>query len=70
MKLEFLDDLTEDGKFVNVISERLIRLYDFDTLQASSLKEVIEIDILVSRKEVIISSLRFSPFRCLSSGNT
>jgi len=34
MKLEYLHDLTANGKFPNVISENLIRLWDFDLTEA------------------------------------
>jgi hypothetical protein len=65
MKLEFLDDLTDGGKYVNVISERLIRLYDFDKHQALSLKEVIEKELLDRQKEISLSSLNFvEPLNC------
>jgi hypothetical protein len=59
MKLEFLDDLTDGGKYVNVVSERLIRIYDFDERQALSLKEVIEKELLGRQKEISFSSLDF-----------
>ncbi|HVU57683.1 MAG TPA: hypothetical protein VHD83_21625 [Puia sp.] len=59
MKLEFLDDLTDGDKYINVVSERMIRLYDFDKYQALSLKEVIEKELLGRQKEISLSSLDF-----------
>lgn len=59
MKLEFLDDLTDSGKHEDVVSERLIRLYDFDKHQALRLKEIIERELLEGQKEVRLSSLNF-----------
>jgi len=65
MKLEFLGDLTDGGKYVNVVSERLIRLYDFNRHQALSLKEVIEKELLVRQKDISLSSLDFvEPINC------
>ena len=59
MKLEYLDDLTDGGKFVNVVSEQLIRLYDFDKHQALNFKEIIEKELLGRQKEISLSSLDF-----------
>ncbi|HEY8971489.1 MAG TPA: hypothetical protein VIM64_20435 [Puia sp.] len=59
MKLEFLDDLTDGGKYVDVVSERLIRLYDFDKHQASRLKKIIEEEGLGHKKEISLSALDF-----------
>ncbi|WP_431216302.1 hypothetical protein ACQ86N_17730 [Puia sp. P3] len=65
MKLEFLDDLTDGGKYVNVVSEGLIRLFDFDKHQALSLKEVIEKELLDRQQEISLSSLNFvEPLNC------
>lgn len=65
MKLEYLDDLTDGGKYVQVVSERLIRLFDFDKHQALSLKEVIEKELLDGQKEISLSSLNFiEPLNC------
>jgi hypothetical protein len=65
MKLEFLDDLSDGGKYVNVVSERLIRLYDFDKHQALTLKEIIEKELLGREKEISLSALHFvEPQNC------
>lgn len=65
MKLEFLDDLTDGGKYIDVVSERLIRLYDFDEHQALNFKEFIERELLGGRKEISLSSLDFlEPLNC------
>ena len=65
MKLEFLDDLTDRGKYVKIVSEQLIRLYDFDEHQALSLKEIIEKELLGRQKEISLPSLDFvEPLNC------
>lgn len=65
MKLEFLDDISDHGKFVNVVSERLIRLYDFDMHEALKLKEIIEEELLGNHREIRFSSLDFvEPLNC------
>ena len=42
MKLEFLEDLTDGGKYKDVVSENLIRLYDFDPTEAIQFQNLIK----------------------------
>ena len=42
MKLEFLDDVSASGKYPQIIWEQLVRLYEFDQIQAMLLKEAIQ----------------------------
>lgn len=46
MKLEFLDDISDGGKYKDIFPEQLIRLYDFDTIEAKKLSEQIKTTIL------------------------
>jgi hypothetical protein len=65
MKLEFLDDISDEGRFPKVVSSQLLRLYDFTTIQAESLREVIAKDIVKANKSVNLSSLDFiEPVNC------
>ena len=48
MKLEFLDDISDGGKFKDVVSNQLVRLYDFDKLQANKFRQLIQ-SILIDR---------------------
>ena len=59
MKLEYLEDLTDSGKYDNVVTDRLIRIYDFDNGQASLLKDLIEKELLRRQKEISLSALYF-----------
>ena len=59
MKLEFLVDISNRGKFSQAVSERLIRLYDFDSLQALRLKNAIETDLVKKGNAVDLASLDF-----------
>jgi hypothetical protein len=59
MKLEFLDDISDGGRFPQVVSNQLIRLYDFDSIQAATLKENIEEKILKGNRTLDLSSLDF-----------
>ena len=65
MKLEFLVDISDRGKFSQAVSERLIRLYDFDSLQALRLKNAIETDLVKKGNAVDLASLDFvEPLNC------
>jgi hypothetical protein len=65
MQLEFLDDISDDGRYAQVVSERLLRLYDFDTKEANEFKQVIQAMISGEKKEVDLASLAFiNPVNC------
>ncbi len=49
MKVEYLDDLTDGGKFKQVVSENLIRLYDFDEHEALKFKDKLQETIVQKR---------------------
>ena len=59
MKLELLDAITDGGRFTHAAPNQLIRLYDFDCLQAGRLRQVIEKEIIESNKEVNLTTLDF-----------
>jgi hypothetical protein len=42
MKLEFLDDISRGGYFKNVVSDALVRLFDFDSNEASQFQQTIK----------------------------
>jgi hypothetical protein len=42
MKLEYLDDICNGGKYPDVITNQLIRLYDFDNFQANKFRSYIQ----------------------------
>ncbi|MEP6613864.1 MAG: hypothetical protein ABJA76_18305 [Mucilaginibacter sp.] len=42
MKVEYLDDLTDGDKFTQVVSEKLIQLYDFDFMEARAFGELLQ----------------------------
>jgi len=65
MKLEFLDDISDGGRFQDIVSDRLVRLYDFDAIQATKLKDNIIEHILKANKALDLSSLDFiEPINC------
>ena len=65
MKIEFLDDISKGGKCPQVVSNQLVRLYDFDTSQAAMLKEAIQKTEIEGKGEINLSSLEFiDPVNC------
>ena len=52
MKLEYLDDITDNGKFPWADPDRLIRLYDFDQREAQQLIDILQ-STLVNNKEAL-----------------
>lgn len=59
MKIEFLDDISDGGRFPNADPKQLVRLYDFDNLQADMVKQTIQRVILESNKEIDLTTLDF-----------
>jgi hypothetical protein len=65
MKLEYLDDITDGGKYPYADPEKLIRLYDFTKSEAKKLMESIQFKILNQNTELKLSSLEFvHPINC------
>ena len=54
MKIEFLDDISQGGKYTQIVSDHLIRFYDFDFTQAIKFKELIEENIIGQHKSLDI----------------
>jgi hypothetical protein len=65
MKLEFLPDLTAGGRYKHVVSEKLIRLYDFTSSEASRLRTAILEKVINHNQTLSLSSLDFiQPLNC------
>jgi hypothetical protein len=65
MKLEFLDDIGDRGRYPQVISERVLRLSHFDTREAAEFKRLIQEMISQEIKEINLKSLEFvTPVNC------
>ncbi|NII24946.1 hypothetical protein HB364_07645 [Pseudoflavitalea sp. X16] len=59
MKLEFLSDISDGGRFTNVVANQLVRLYDFDSAEASLLRQAIQRTIVDDRETLELSKLEF-----------
>lgn len=59
MKLEFLDDISDGGKFSGIVTDKLIRLFDFDTKEAKELINQIEDKIIKKGEKLIVNDLFF-----------
>ena len=65
MKLEYLDDISNGGKYKDVVSENLIRLYDFNQKETTELTELIYQKLIVHKQKLHLSSLDFvRPVNC------
>jgi hypothetical protein len=64
MKIEFLDDISRGGHFKNVVSDRLVRLFDFDSNEANLFQQTIK-KLIEDENEVHLDSLPFiNPINC------
>lgn len=59
MKLEHLDDISNGGKFKQIVSENLIRLYDFDESQTEALVQLISQTLLTDKQPLDLSTVSF-----------
>ena len=59
MKLEYLNDTSEGGRFTNGDTDQFVRLYDFDINQAKEFREAIKQIILSDNKPLNLKSLSF-----------
>jgi len=65
MKLEFLDDITDNGKHPYADPDKLIRIFSFDQSEAEELINVIQYWILNKDEPIDISALSFvQPINC------
>ena len=65
MKIEFLDDISDGGRFPHADPNQLVRLYDFDSLEASRLRQTIQKALIESNKEIDLTTLNFiQPINC------
>ena len=65
MKVEFLPDLTDGGKYKQVVSEQLVRLYDFDYKEAIKFGQQLQKRIVDEHLPLDITALAFiEPINC------
>lgn len=65
MKIEFLDDISEGGRFPNAEPNQLVRLYDFDSSQAKRFRQTIQKVLIETNKAIDLSTLNFiQPVNC------
>lgn len=59
MKLEFLSDISNGGTFAGVMIDQVIRLYDFNKVQAEKFSQKIQEEIIEKENELDLSQLDF-----------
>jgi hypothetical protein len=65
MKLEYLDDISEGGKYKDGVSENLIRLYDFGQKETTQLVNLIYQRLIVDKQSLDLTTIDFiEPINC------
>ncbi len=65
MKVEYLDDISDGGRFKQVSSENLVRLFDFDQSQTTALIKEIWQSLIINKKDLDLSRIAFiEPINC------
>ncbi len=65
MKLEFLDDISDGRRFTGVVTDQLVRLFDFDRIQANKFRQEIQLTIIEEGQSLDLRKLEFiEPLNC------
>jgi hypothetical protein len=59
MKLEYLDDISDGGKYKDVVSENLIRLFEFNEVEAEKFQFLIKDKILKNKESINLNEVEF-----------
>jgi len=59
MKLDYLNDLTDNGRYPHADPNKLIRLYNFEQSEARQLQEAIRYQIIFRGMPLVLSALPF-----------
>lgn len=59
MKIEFLNNISDNGKFEHAVTEELIRLYDFDQIQANLFRNAIQQTIIENNRSLNVNQIDF-----------
>lgn len=59
MKLEFLDDISNGGQFNGVVTDQLVRLYDFDQIQADNFRKTIQQTLIENSRPLDLNAIDF-----------
>ena len=65
MKLEYLGEISEGGKYKDVVSENLIRLYDFGQKETTQLVNLIYHRLILDKQSLDLTTVDFiQPINC------
>ncbi len=59
MKLEFLEDISKGGQFNGVVTDQLVRLYDFDQIQANNFRKIIQQTLIENGRPLKLSEVDY-----------
>jgi hypothetical protein len=64
MKVEFINDISNGGQFKDVVSDRLVRLFDFNSVEAEKFQRTIK-DLIENENRIVVNGLPFiEPINC------
>ena len=58
MKVEFLDNISNGGQFKDVVSNKLVRLFEFDSAEAEKFQETIK-KLIENENKIAVDELSF-----------
>ena len=65
MKLEYLNNISDGGKYKDVVAENLIRLYDFTKNETEALANHLQQSLLINKQHLNLYSIDFiEPLNC------
>ena len=59
MKLEFLDDISNGGEYKVVVTDQLVRLYDFDHIEAENFRKAIQQTLIDNGRQLNLNEIVF-----------
>lgn len=59
MRLEYLDDISDGGKYKDVLSENLVKLYDFEHTETIQLTELLYQQLIIARQSLKLATVNF-----------
>lgn len=59
MKIEFIDDISDGGRFADADPNQLVRLFDFEKSEANKLREAIQKMFVENNNKIDVNKLSF-----------
>lgn len=59
MKLEYINNISNSGKYKDVVSENIIRLFDFNQMETDDLSRIMYQTLIIHKQELDLSTIAF-----------